>query len=140
MDFGNVMLLEFVKASEYATFMELHYPKFYEGPFWKRFRETVNSAKFEYFIDFVLVLNAVVVAIQSWPELTDQTVKIDQHFFDGSIDTVWELVETIFTGIYLVEIMCKVAVLGWKLYFDSARNVFDFGITMLATGTCVGFY
>lgn len=40
--------------------------------------------------------------------------------------------ETVFTVIYVMEALSKVAVQGWKRYLDSPRNVFDFSITLMA--------
>lgn len=132
MDFGSVLLLEFVRASEYSTFIELRFPKFAESESYKKFCRIVKSARFEYAIDCVLFLNAVVIAIQTYPELSGSSVVIDERFWDGSIDTVWELMEAVFTVIYSVECIAKLAAFGSKAYFENQRNVFDFTITVLA--------
>jgi hypothetical protein len=55
-------------------------------------------------------------------------VKIESRY----IDTVWELMETIFTAVYVLEVWLKITVLGWKKYSESPRNMFDFTITWLA--------
>jgi two pore calcium channel protein len=89
MDFGNVLLLEFVKTSAYETFVQRHCPRFFQKESYQRFCRAVKSDMFEYAIDFVLVLNAVVVAIQSYPELSNQQFAVDPKYWDGSIDTVW---------------------------------------------------
>ena len=56
----------------------------------------------------------------------------DPTYFDGSIDTVWELVETIFTAVYSLEVLAKVTVYGWKAYTEDTRNIFDCTVTALA--------
>ena len=89
MNLGRVLLLEFVKESDYCTFVERHYPDFYHGEFWQSVRSAVNSHYCEYVIDCILVLNAIVVAIQSWPELSNQEVVLDSRYWDGSVDTIW---------------------------------------------------
>lgn len=89
MDFGSVLLLEFVKQSDYSTYIELNYPNFYHGELWQKVCAVVNSKYYEYAIDGILCLNAIVVAIQSWPELSDEVVVLDERYWDGSVDTVW---------------------------------------------------
>jgi two pore calcium channel protein, plant len=132
MDFGNVLLLEFTKASDYATFVETRLPKLFATRAYQRFCFIVQSAWFESSIDFILLLNAIVVGIQSYPELSGTQVTLDDSYWDGSIDTIWELVETLFTVIYTLEVIAKTTVYGWKRYTESPRNVFDFTITVLA--------
>lgn len=93
MDFGNVLLLEFTRTSDYTTFVETRLPKLFASPTYQRFCKMVKSTQFEFLIDFILVLNAVVVGIQSYPELSGADVEINEKYWDGSIDTVWELME-----------------------------------------------
>lgn len=141
MDFGNVLLLEFVNAKVYMSVMEKYYPAFYQGSFWQRVCSAVNSDAFETALDIVLILNAVVVAIQSWPELSRQDVHLDKRYWDGSIDTVWEVMETVFTIIYVLEASSKILVNGWRKYIESARNVFDFSVTVVAVvGSAIVYY
>lgn len=89
MDFGNVLLLEFVNTDDYKSFIERRHPVVFRSRFWQNFCSAVNSGYFESAIDVVLVLNAVVVAIQSYPELSDQVVTLENRYWDGSIDTYW---------------------------------------------------
>jgi two pore calcium channel protein len=132
MDFGSVLLLEFVKTSAYSTFVELRLPKIFHSSLYQTFCTVVKSNLFEYSIDAILVMNAVVIGIQSYPELSGQAVQIDPKYWDGSIDTIWEGVESVFTVIYALEVVVKVLVLGWRAYTESYKNVFDFTITILA--------
>ena len=48
--------------------------------------------------------------------------------------------ESMFTMLYLLEVMVKVMVNGWKRYLESPRNVFDFSITLLALVATVYVY
>lgn len=92
------------------TFIERHFPTFYRSDGWQSSCLFVKAPYFEYAVDIILVLNAIVVGIQSWPELAaDQKVVLDQRFWDGSIDTLWELIEAIFTLIYVLEAWSKIA-------------------------------
>lgn len=52
-----------------------------------------------------------------------------------------ELMEAIFTVIYALEAMSKIAVLGWREYWEHLRNKFDFLITCLAIlSTAIVYY
>lgn len=59
-------------------------------------------------------------------------VTLDEHYLDGTIDTIWEAIETMFTAIYCLEAFLKIIALGWRAYIERTRNVFDFVITILA--------
>ena len=83
-------------------------------------------------IDVLLVLNAIVIAIQSYPELVGEDVMYDPKSYNGKIDTGWELAETMFTVLYVLEFLTKVMVLGWKRYSESAKNLFDTTVTFMA--------
>lgn len=48
--------------------------------------------------------------------------------------------ETTFTVIYVLEAVSKIAANGWKRYYDSARNVFDFWITVMAIASSAIVY
>ena len=105
------------------------------------FCRAVKSPTFEYGIDCFLVLNAIVVAIQSYPLLIGEDAKDNPHVEDGEIDTVWEVMETVFTIIYLIEVVVKVMVLGWKRYSESYKNLFDMTVTWMAVfATCYVYY
>jgi two pore calcium channel protein len=132
MDFGNVLLLEFIKTSDYATFVEVRFPNFFKSAGYQRFCRIVKSSIFEKGVDAFLVLNAVVIGIQSYPELSGQRVVLDRKYWDGSIDTFWEFIETVFTLLYCLEVVVKITVNGWKAYSESLKNKFDFTITVLA--------
>ena len=100
----------------------------------------MKSNQFEVAIDIILVLNAIVVGIQSYPELMGKSVKEDPHIADGYIDTPWEVAETVFTIIYCIEAFLKILVYGWKRYMRDTRNFFDFTITMLSLAATIYVY
>jgi Ca2+-binding EF-hand superfamily protein len=115
MDISSVLFLEFVKQSDYASWVERAFPKFANSERYQGFCSAVKSERFENAIDLILILNAFVVAIQSYPELSGNRVEVDPKSFDGSIDTPWEIVESVFTAIYCLEVAVKVSVFGWKV-------------------------
>ena len=45
-----------------------------------------------------------------------------------------------FTTFYVLEVLAKVLVNGWKKYTESARNVFDFFITCLSVLATIYVY
>jgi len=137
---GNVLLLEFSKESEYTTFIKTRYPAFHASSFFKKLSETIQSAGFEWVIDTVLGINAIVILRQDHKILLGEDVSLDPHTNDGVIDSFDEGLETVFTMIYVVEAMLKILVLGRKKYFESPRNIFDFGITVMAISASAYVY
>lgn len=85
LDFGNLLLLEFVRSDAYASVIQTHFPKIYESGWYKRIEEVVKSDEFEFWIDCILGVNAIVIAIQSFPELSSTDVHLDSRYWDGSI-------------------------------------------------------
>ena len=82
-DFGTVLLLEFTKTSDYATLVETRFPKLFQSSSYQRICNTVRSIAFEIVVDVALVLNAVVIGIQTYPELAGMPVEVDPHYADG---------------------------------------------------------
>lgn len=140
MDFANVLLLEFEKITVQMTLFQKLFPTIFHSSRFNAFRNFLESNTFEFTIDFILMLNAIVVFIQSYPMLMGQTVKTDPHIRDGEIDSIWEVFETVFTCIYVVEISVKILVKGWHEFLKSSRNIFDMTITCLAVLATVYVY
>jgi two pore calcium channel protein, plant len=139
-DFGEILLLEFTKASDYATLVETRFPKLFQWPVYQKVCDTVRSPTFEFVVDGALILNAVVIAIQTYPQLAGRSVEVDPHVEDGYIDTYWEFFETLFTILYLIEVLLKIMVLGWKRYSESPRHMFDFLVTVSAVAATAYVY
>lgn len=70
MELPHVLLLEFVRESDYATWVERCYPEFFRSTNYHSFCSLVKSDRFEYAIDFILLMNAIAAAIESYPELS----------------------------------------------------------------------
>jgi two pore calcium channel protein len=132
MDFGNILLLEFERISLHKHLIERCFPRLFVSDGYKAFAAFIESNAFEFTIDAILVLNAVVVFIQSYAMLMGEEVDMSTSISDGSIDTVWEFFESIFTCIYVVEISVKILVKGWHNFSQSNRNIFDMIMTVLA--------
>lgn len=88
----------------------------------------------------ILVLNAAVVVIESWPELAGEYIENDKAGFDGSITSPWAIAENFFTVLYTLEVCLKVMIDGWKKYSESPRNMFDFIVTMAVLVSCAYVY
>jgi Ca2+-binding EF-hand superfamily protein len=85
MDISSVLFLEFVRQSDYESWVERTFPKFADSERYQSFCSAVKSEGFEKTIDLILILNAVVVAIQSYPELSGNTVEVGMFCFVASL-------------------------------------------------------
>lgn len=131
LQFGSVLLLNLEKKSSYATFVETHLPSIFRSTLYQTLCTSVKSQQFEHTIDIVLLLNAIVVAAQDYPQLAGHEIQSDPHYLDGYLDTAWEVAETVFTALYVIEASLKIMTMGWRTYIQSPRNAFDFIITIL---------
>jgi two pore calcium channel protein len=134
-----------VHGDNYQTALERYLPSVFHSSSYQRVQNTIRSRRFDAVVDFILVLNALVIAIQSFPELSgeqpaDSSKKMNARYQNGTIDTTWEMAETIFTVLYVIECGLKMTVFGSRTYFEQAKNVFDFVITVLAVMCSVLVY
>jgi len=140
MEFGYIMMFKFQSADIYITFMEQNFPGIYRTTWFQGLSNILESEKFEVGIEIILVLNAVVVGIQSYPELVGLDAKENYAISNGEIDTIWETFETIFTVIYVAEATLKILVQGWNKYSADVRNIFDFAITIMSIAATAYVY
>jgi len=140
MEFGYIMMFKFQSADIYITFMEQNFPGIYRTTWFQGLSNILESEKFEVGIEIILVLNAVVVGIQSYPELVGLDAKENSAISNGEIDTIWETFETIFTVIYVAEATLKILVQGWNKYSADVRNIFDFVITIMSIAATAYVY
>jgi two pore calcium channel protein len=89
----------------------------------------VKSNRFDTAIDVILVLNAMTILMQDYSMLVGHDTGDPEN--DETLDTKWEKLETLFTALYVLEVMLKVTINGWKKYKESARNLFDFFVTCM---------
>ena len=127
LDLGVVLLLNLSKESDYATWVETMFPSVCQSQWYTRLSEAVKSNRFDAAIDAVLVLNAITIFMQDYSMLVGHDTVSETQ----TLDTNWEKLETLFTALYVVEVMLKVTINGWKKYTESARNLFDFFITCM---------
>ena len=138
MNFTTVMLLQFEEVC--PTWLEKMIPYVTQSQTYHDAKHLVESTTFDYAIDLVVFLNALVVIAQSYPELAGHSVESNPKLSDGMIDTPWEVAETLFTFIYVVEMLSKILLLGWKKYSSSVRNWFDGFITVMSVGAMLLVY
>ncbi len=127
-DFGVVLLLAVSAESDYVTLVETMLPSVYRSQWYTRLCDVVKSNRFDTAVDAILVLNAMTIFMQDYPMLVGQG-SVSQNI--NALDTNWEKLETLFTALYVLEVMLKVTINGWKKYTESARNIFDFFITCM---------
>lgn len=140
-NFGHVMLVQFESSTRYTTCVQRFLPRLYHSTGYQTFCSIIKSNTFERLVDIVLLLNAVVVTIQTYPELTGQQSKENIKLADGNIDTIWELFQAVFTVFYCLEMVSKVLVNGWRRYTESYKNIFDAAVTILSlAATCYVYY
>ena len=126
--FGQAMCLEFEEFRKYESCFSN--PAIIQSPHFIALQNLMTTGVFDKFIDAIVLLNAIIVLAQSYPMFAGKTVEEDPRAVDGYIDTPWEIAETIFTIIYLIEMSSKIAALGWRRYASSVRNLFDGIITV----------
>ncbi|GMI43545.1 hypothetical protein TrCOL_g2384 [Triparma columacea] len=130
--FCQVLSLEFASADSYRGWFELSFP----SP-WERVNSIVEHRMFAVLVDWILVMNAVVIALQSQHELAG-----DKESGKETSAEIWgwECYETVFTCFYFVEMVLRVLSSGWKGYWEMNRNKFDFVVTMITVGVSVYVY
>ena len=127
--FCNVLRLEFDSTDSYKTYLEVSHPNLFSRQSVTRLRHFVLSRNFDWCIDSLLVLNAVVIAVQSKHELIgDQLSGVGQMSQDYKA-AFWEFLSTTFTLIYGLEMTLQIGCRGWKRYWEDYRNRFDFVVT-----------
>jgi len=140
------MRVGFECSEQYKSYVECYYPNIYTSSCYQCFCNAVTSNTFERIIDAVIVANAAVIYIQTRALLVgdggrNSSVAENPDLNDGQIDTVWEVVETAFTAVYVVEMALKVLVLGKRRFLLSRQNNFDaFVVVAAVVATLVVYY
>ena len=104
------MLLQFESSSNYTPLIEKLFPDFVASEKFQAFRQFILSKVFDNAIDIIIVLNTLVVVVQSWPSISGQSVPENAKDFDSAVDTSWEIVESVFTCVYVIEMASKLIV------------------------------
>ncbi|EQC40668.1 hypothetical protein SDRG_01746 [Saprolegnia diclina VS20] len=94
----------------------------------------VRHPRFELAIDIVLVVNALLIVFESLPVLNGEPMPLASEF------TVWERIESIFSFVYLLEMLLKIVVDGRAVYWSSMKNRFDCLITVAVVAVDIYAY
>lgn len=110
--------LKFPKMPEPSWFER--FPSCYNSSFSTKLKDFVKSKKFEYLIFGMLLLNLVIVIIETTLDLED-----------NSGQEVWQDIEFVFGWLYVVEMLLKIYAFGFHTYWRGGLNKFDFCITCI---------
>ena len=93
----DAIFYEFSRADSYKTFVAKRSPHIFISNGFQTFSDFIKSTTFEHIIDLLIILNAIVCAIQSWDILmgVSESNQNDDNALtlleDGRIDTIWEV-------------------------------------------------
>jgi Ion transport protein len=132
MNIGHVLLLELIHNSDRKPYLQVQFPALFESSPFQAFRTFIDSSTFESSIDVILVINAFLVLIQSYPMLIGKSIDLSTVNDESKNVALWEGMESVFACIYVLEIASKILVNGWHNFAESNRNIFDAIITVLA--------
>lgn len=105
-----------------AKSLEARFPKLYRKQWFRRFCSFINSSLFESIIDALLLLNAIMFAAES-PQSVDWNPNCT---LIGIMSTY---IEAIFSALFVIEVVLKVYVNSWEVYWRKFSNKFDFLVT-----------
>jgi len=128
--FVDVLRLRFERTDR-PSFVELWFPETYSSDWFQSLKNMVQDKKFEWFIDFCLVLNGALVVSQTFRELTGRADVEDAEVGNGKLDTWGEAGETLFAVIYTVEMILKLWTMGFRRYCHEYKNLFDGVVTLM---------
>ncbi|OQR95878.1 Cullin-associated NEDD8-dissociated protein, partial [Thraustotheca clavata] len=114
--------------------VERWFPSIYHSDWFHSLSTVIKHPRFELTIDFVLVVNAFIVVLESLPVLTGEPMPLASEF------TIWERIESIFSFIYLLEMLLKIIVQGRAVYWSSMKNRFDCVITLAVVSVDIWAY
>ncbi|VFQ61811.1 unnamed protein product [Cuscuta campestris] len=115
-DLTKAIALKFQKGDSPPCFER--FSNIYHSPTSEKLRDFVRSAKFEYVIVLILVINFVAVVIETTLDIEDSLAQ-----------TFWQKIEFVFGWLYVIEMALKIYTYGFKNYWRNGQNCFDFIIT-----------
>ena len=137
MRLGSLLAVRFKRARSRVTIVgrliEGCFPGCFNSDGFRRFEACVRHRAFDFGIDCMLMLNAVLLIVEELPILTgvDDIINYD--------DVPWARpVAAVFTSLFSVEMCVKLLALGWHDYTASKSNCFDGVVTI--TSVCVAIY
>ncbi|CAM9538707.1 unnamed protein product [Ectocarpus sp. 12 AP-2014] len=129
----TLLQLRFEKISP-KTFVETWLPDLYNSSFWQRLCKIIKHPWFEYGVDAVLLLNALLLLVESAEALSGEDVERNGGVSEKD---AWLQAEgtdhglnSLLGWVYVVEMTLKILVYGWNGYWSKNRNRFDGVITL----------
>eukprot|EP00904_Undaria_pinnatifida_P002813 jgi/Undpi1/12532/HiC_scaffold_6.g02201.m1 len=132
----TLLQLRFEKVSP-VTFMQKWLPDVYRTSFWQGVCKVIRHPWFEYGVDAVLILNSVLLVLESAEALSGTPVAPNQGNGGAQVSDPWMEAEgnarrlnSCLGWVYMLEMLLKILVLGWNGYWSKIRNRFDGMITL----------
>lgn len=123
LDIVDVLQLKFIVELEDFSFVQKHAPSLYQTSFWQGLSSYVRSPAFTTHINVIMLMNIAFVIFESTMDLRNADTPGSVEFF--------AIVETIFSFIYIIEMIVKVLSQGFDQYWRDMGNRFDFLVTWL---------
>ncbi|XP_059167461.1 two pore calcium channel protein 1-like [Physella acuta] len=112
LNLSDLLQVQLTEVKDRLTLLEKHFPSVYNHRVSEYFKYVVRHRVFRYFFDFLIVVNAVFIAIDL------------------------DVADWFFLSIFAFEILCKLYVLGGKEFISRLWNLFDvfvIGAAFIAT-------
>ncbi|CAD7699225.1 unnamed protein product [Ostreobium quekettii] len=103
--------------------LEERFPKWSQRRWFVRSCHFVNTQYFEWIIDFLLMLNAIFVALET-------SEPLGFHGLPYKHNPYADTIEQLFSFLFVCEVIVKVMAKSWRGYWSGAGNRFDFLITV----------
>eukprot|EP00439_Symbiodinium_sp_Y106_P059391 s246_g8.t1 len=104
------------------------FPKLWSSPLFEWFRKQVETGQFDTFMNYVLVLNLLLVVSETAYDLNGWTEA-----------KLMENMELFFSFIYVAEVGLTLCVYSWGEYWSSRSNQFDFMTTWLLLASSLSY-
>lgn len=123
LDIVQVLQFKFVFELEEKSPVEKLFPRLYRTAAWKSIAAYARSNDFTHHINILMFVNVALVLVETTMDLRKQDTPSSQYFF--------ALIECVFSLVYIVEMILKVASQGFDRYWRDLGNRFDFAVTWL---------
>ncbi|RHY32302.1 hypothetical protein DYB32_002669 [Aphanomyces invadans] len=130
----DLLHIALTKRPPKTSEIERWWPTFHKSSRFTAIARFVRHKRFETAIDMVLIVNTLLIVAESLPVLNGERMSFVLEF------NLWERLELVFSIVYLVEMVLKVAVLGTSRYWRSMKNRFDGIVTIVILAVDVYVY
>lgn len=129
LDIIDILELKFIVELESPSALERLMPRVYETDLWQRVAAYVRSNSFNYLMIGFMFFNVVVVFVETTMDLKGNDTATSVLIFS--------LIECAFSFMYILEMILKIASLGFPKYWSDFGNQFDFWVTWLLFGASI---